>query len=85
MVFRRKIEMSLLCQIEMTLPGGFAELAYEPSVLGQTKEAASWAGALGGGRALRYAGAPRPPDPDDGSGAAAGPTAMLAAHAPCVD
>src|SRR4051794_1533837 len=25
--------MSLLCQIEMTLPGGFAELAYEPSVL----------------------------------------------------
>src|SRR4051795_8249335 len=25
--------MSLLCQIEMTLPGGFAELAYEPSAL----------------------------------------------------
>src|SRR3954454_13051989 len=25
--------MSLLCQIEMTLPSGFAELAYEPSVL----------------------------------------------------
>src|SRR4051794_11517835 len=25
--------MTLLCQIEMTLPGGFAELAYEPSVL----------------------------------------------------
>ena len=25
--------MSLLCQIEMTLLGGFAELAYEPSVL----------------------------------------------------
>src|SRR3982750_745672 len=25
--------MSLLCQIEMTLPGGFAELAYKPSVL----------------------------------------------------
>jgi len=30
---RRPIKMSLLCQIEMTLPGGFAELAYEPSVL----------------------------------------------------
>jgi HK97 family phage major capsid protein len=25
--------MSLLCQIEMTLPGGFAELAHEPSML----------------------------------------------------
>src|SRR4051812_13367033 len=25
--------MSFLCQIEMTLPGGFAELAYEPSAL----------------------------------------------------
>ena len=62
--------MSLLCQLEMTLPGGSAELAYEPSVkLGRTTGAASWAGALGGGRALRYAGAPRPPaapDPDDG-------------------
>src|SRR3954449_4392656 len=30
---RRPIKMSLLCQIEMTLPGGFAELAYEASVL----------------------------------------------------
>src|SRR3954470_20167829 len=30
---RRPIKMSLLCQIEMTLHGGFAELAYEPSVL----------------------------------------------------
>src|SRR3954467_3027427 len=30
---RRPIKMSLLCQIEMTLPGGFAELAYELSVL----------------------------------------------------
>src|SRR3982751_6091318 len=30
---RRPIKMSLLCQIEMTLPGGFAELAYEPSAL----------------------------------------------------
>src|SRR3954447_25096685 len=30
---RRPIRMSLLCQIEMTLPGGFAELAYKPSVL----------------------------------------------------
>ena len=58
---RRPIKMSLLCQLEMTLPGGSAELAYEPSVLGQTTGAASWAGASGGGRALRYAGAPRPP------------------------
>src|SRR3954467_2967608 len=30
---RRPIKMSLVCQIEMTLPGGFAELAYEQSVL----------------------------------------------------
>src|SRR5215210_4596527 len=30
---RRPIKMSLLCQIEMTRPGGFAELAYEPSAL----------------------------------------------------
>ena len=30
---RRPIKMSLLCQLEMTLPGGSAELAYEPSVL----------------------------------------------------
>src|SRR4051812_48616993 len=30
---RRPIRMSLLCQIDMTLLGGFAELAYEPSVL----------------------------------------------------
>ncbi len=30
---RRPIKMSLVCQIEMTLPGGFAGLAYEPSVL----------------------------------------------------
>src|SRR4051794_18320591 len=30
---RRPIEMSLLCQIKMTLPDGFTELAYEPSVL----------------------------------------------------
>src|SRR3954464_11405843 len=30
---RRPIKMTLLCQIEMTLPGGFAELAYEPSML----------------------------------------------------
>jgi hypothetical protein len=29
---RRPIKMSLLCQLEMTLPGGFAELTYEPSV-----------------------------------------------------
>src|SRR3954451_5854570 len=33
MTCRRPIIMSLLCQIEMTLPGGFAELAYEPSAL----------------------------------------------------
>ena len=30
---RRPIKMSPLCQLEMTLPGGSAELAYEPSVL----------------------------------------------------
>src|SRR5215208_4315004 len=30
---RHPIKMSLLCQIEMTLSSGFAELAYEPSVL----------------------------------------------------
>src|SRR6478735_9760592 len=29
--------MSLLCQIEMTLPGGFAELACEPSVLNRAR------------------------------------------------
>ena len=45
----------------MTLPGGSSELTYEPSVLGQTMRAASWAGASGGAQALRYAGAPRPP------------------------
>ena len=33
MTCTRPIKMSLLCQIEMTLLGGFAELAYEPSVL----------------------------------------------------
>src|SRR5690242_17970370 len=55
---RRPIKMSLLCQLEMTLPGGSAELAYEPSVLGQTTGAASWAGASGGKRALRRGAAP---------------------------
>src|SRR3954467_9404298 len=33
LICRRPIKMSLLCQIEMTLPGGFTELAYGPSVL----------------------------------------------------
>ena len=59
--------MSLVCQIEMTLPGGFAELAYEPSVLkrARSNKGSGFVGRCGG-RALRYAGASRPPDPDDG-------------------
>src|SRR5215212_12087662 len=47
---RCPIKMSLLCQIEMTLPGGFAELAYEPSVL---KRARSNKGSGFVGRCIR--------------------------------
>src|SRR3954453_10110420 len=53
---RRPIKMSLLCQIEMTLSGGFTELAYEPSVL---KRARSNNGSGFLGRCMgRGAGAP---------------------------
>src|SRR4051812_1616443 len=63
---RRPIRMSLLCQIEMTLPGGFTELAYEPSVLKRARSN-NGSGFLGrcigrrAGAALRRGSAPPPP------------------------
>src|SRR3954464_9479673 len=82
MTCRRPIKMSFLCQIEMTLPGGFAELAYEPSALkrGRSNNGSGFVGRRierGGLRGSGYRGVgercatprlrPRPPlDPDDG-------------------
>src|SRR5215208_5879543 len=69
---RRPIKMSLLCQIEMTLPGGFAELAYEPSVLkrawsNQRKRLRRPVHRAAGERcATPGLRARPPPDPDDG-------------------
>src|SRR3954468_9854586 len=66
---RRPIKMSLLCQIEMTLPGGSAELAYEPSALKRAR-ANNGSGFVGrcigerAGAALRRGSAPaRRPTP----------------------
>src|SRR3954467_15504512 len=61
---RRPIKMSLLCQIEMTLPGGFAELAYEASVLkrARSNNGSGFVGWCIGGRAsAALARAPAPP------------------------
>src|SRR3954467_12678733 len=55
---RRPIRMSLLCQVEMTLPGGFAELAYEPSVLkrARSNKGSGFVDRCGGGRGGRQKG-----------------------------
>src|SRR3954468_9899111 len=69
MTCRRPIKMSLLCQLEMTLPGGFTELAYEPSVLkrARSNNGSGFVGRCIGrraGAALRRGSAPtRRPNP----------------------
>src|SRR4051812_50155084 len=70
---RRPIRMSLLCQIEMTLPGGFTELAYEPSVLKRARSN-NGSGFLGrcigrrAGAALPRGVPPPPPPPPPAGG-----------------
>src|SRR4051794_2094272 len=71
-VCRRPIKMSLLCQIEMTLPGGFAQLAYALSVLKRARSnnrkrlRGPVHRAAGGRCAMPGLRAHPPPDPDVG-------------------